>query len=64
MTELEQAEETIERLEEAVKLAYRKHVNQDDNIGWTELGDKLCDALCNSMGDAEFTEWNDKEKGL
>lgn len=42
---------------EALKLAYRKHWLNDDSIGWDELGDKLCDALCNAMGDKEFSLW-------
>ena len=42
---------------EALKLAYRKHWLNDDSIGWDELGDKLCDALCNAMGDREFSLW-------
>lgn len=46
-----------ERLVEALKLAYRKHWLNDDSIGWDELGDKLCDALCNAMGDKEFSLW-------
>lgn len=40
-----------------VKLAYQKHHLGDQNIGWEELGTRLCDALCNAMGDAEFQKW-------
>ena len=46
---------------EALKLAYRKHVNEDDSIGWTELGDALHDALCELIGDEEFVRWNEAE---
>ncbi|QOX81046.1 hypothetical protein FY034_18900 (plasmid) [Trichlorobacter lovleyi] len=42
---------------EAVKLAYRKHHLDDDMVGWSELSDKLCNALCNAMGDAGFQIW-------
>lgn len=39
------------------KLAYRKHHLDDQNVGWDELSDRLCDALCNVMGDARFQAW-------
>ncbi len=38
------------------KRTYRKHVCDDDSIGWDELGDELCDILCNVMGDDEFNK--------
>jgi hypothetical protein len=41
----------------ALKKAYRKHVQNDDRIGWNELGDVLCDALCEGIGDKGFQEW-------
>jgi len=41
----------------ACKLAYRKHWLDDDSIGWDELGDILCDAICNSIGDDAFQQW-------
>jgi len=41
----------------ACKLAYRKHHLGDDSIGWDELSDALCNALCNEMGDTEFQKW-------
>ena len=43
----------------ACKKAYRKHVSDDPSIGWDELGDILCDALCNAMGSDEFVKWNE-----
>ena len=44
---------------EACKMAYRKHVLDDDSIGWDELGDYLLNALCNYMGDGTFQSWMD-----
>ena len=46
----------------ACKLAYRKHVLNDDSIGWEELGDRLLDAICNEIGDDEFCKWSDFER--
>lgn len=46
---------------DACKLTYRKHVMNDPNIGWEELSDYLCDALCNEIGDAKFVVWADKQ---
>lgn len=40
-----------------LKMAYRKHCLGDESVGWNELGDRLCDALCNAMGDREFQKW-------
>ena len=48
---------------EALKTAYRKHVRGDEDIGWDELGDILCNALCNIMGDEAFQEWLAKQRG-
>jgi len=48
-----------EIIENTLKMAYRKHVRQEDVIGWDELGDRLHDALCALIGDEGFTEWND-----
>lgn len=41
----------------AIELAYRKHNLADDAIGWDELGDTLCDELCNFYGADVFTKW-------
>lgn len=41
----------------ACKLAYRKHVLNDDSIGWSELGDILLDAICNEIGDNGYQKW-------
>jgi hypothetical protein len=41
----------------ACQMAYRKHVLDDDSIGWDELGEVLKDALCNVMTDENFVEW-------
>ncbi len=42
---------------EACKLAYRKHHLNDDSIGWTELSNKLLNALCNAMTSEGFEIW-------
>lgn len=42
---------------EALKLAYRKHVLNDDSIGWDELGHYMQAALCNEMGDDGYQKW-------
>ena len=42
---------------EAVKMAYRKHHLSDARIGWDELDDALCNALCNEIGSNEFCDW-------
>lgn len=41
----------------ALKAAYRKHVQEDDRIGWQELSDTLIDALCACLGDRGFQAW-------
>jgi hypothetical protein len=42
---------------QALKKAYRKHVLNDDSIGWDELGDIMHDAISNDIGDDEFIKW-------
>jgi len=42
---------------EATKLAYRKHHLGDESVGWGELSEALCNALCNEMGDKGFQRW-------
>ena len=39
-----------------IKLSYRNWL-EDPDVAWGELGEQLCDGLCNSMGDKEFQEW-------
>lgn len=53
---IEEANEEMNLLD-ACKLAYRKHVLDDDSIGWDELGNCLLDALCNELGDDDYQEW-------
>ena len=48
----------------AVKMAYRKHLLNDESIGWGELSDVLQVALCNAMGDDEFIIWIESVKGI
>jgi hypothetical protein len=40
-----------------LKMAYRKHVRDDDEIGWDELADALANVLAQTMGDDKFCEW-------
>ena len=49
----------IQELENAVKVAYRKHHMNDDSIGWEELSDILFYALCNVLGDDGYQKWKD-----
>jgi lipid II:glycine glycyltransferase (peptidoglycan interpeptide bridge formation enzyme) len=51
------------RLIEALQAAYRKHVGNDDSIGWHELSDIMSCALPEVMGDAEFCAWVEKRIG-
>lgn len=48
------ARDNAEQLLFVVQMAYRKHACDDDSIGWEELQDRMCDVLCNVMGDIEF----------
>jgi hypothetical protein len=41
----------------ACQMAYRKHVLDDDSIGWDELGDRLQTVLSESLGDEAFQAW-------
>ena len=52
------APEVQTQMLEALKMAYRKHHVEDERIGWDELSDVLCDALCNAMGNREYIEWS------
>jgi len=45
----------------ACKKAYRKHVMDDPDIGWTEVGNELGEALAEVMGDVEFNQWSEKK---
>jgi chromosome segregation ATPase len=49
-------------LVEVLKKAYSKHQLDDPNISWSELGEMLHDALCNSLGDDGFIKWFDEYK--
>ena len=54
---IRQRDEIIQDLLEACQWAYRKHHLNDNNIGWSELSDRLLDALCNAMGNHGFDNW-------
>lgn len=50
--------ETVEQhLLPALQLVYRKHVLDDDRIGWQELGDVVMHAICEAIGDEAFQWW-------
>ena len=44
---------------DACQMAYRKHVLEDDGVGWIELSETLATALAEVMGDKAFDEWTD-----
>ena len=63
----ERLREQIIRDVEVIKKAYRKHVLNDESIGWSELGDELRDVLCEDLTDVGFQAWleecrNEKNK--
>lgn len=41
----------------ATKMAYRKHVLNDPNIGWDELSDVLLDTLCTVLEEDGYRAW-------
>lgn len=49
---------------EAVKMAYRKHHLGDDSIGWEELSNILCNAICNTIGNESYCQWVDSLEGV
>lgn len=50
--------DTERRLLAVVKLAYIKQQRPwSEAIGWEELGDRLCDEICNAIGNEDFCEW-------
>jgi hypothetical protein len=40
-----------------IQMAYRKHVLNDDRVGWDELADRLQTVICESLGDPAFQVW-------
>lgn len=48
-----------DRLLHACLCAYQKHVRGNENLGWDELDDILHNAICDSIGDKAFCEWNE-----
>ena len=43
----------------ALKCAYKKMTNPECELGWEEVTDMLCDAICNEIGDNAFCNWSD-----
>jgi len=54
---VENLEYKKERLLEALQSAFKKHVCNDDSIGWDELSDIMSCALPEAMGDPEYCEF-------
>ena len=50
-------ENEIKKLLELLKKAYRKHVLNDDTIGWNELGDEIHCVICDVWGDDNYQQW-------
>lgn len=46
----------IDFSEDALKMSYR-YMKGDTRIGSEELTNKLCDSICNLIGDDEFCNW-------
>ena len=44
----------------AVQMAHRKHVFDDQSVGWGELSEKLSDALSSVMGVEAYNTWIDE----
>lgn len=57
----EKSAEIYGPLLEACKNCYRKHVLEDENIGWESLGDQIGQALATVMGEEEYNKWMRKE---
>ena len=51
-----------DRLLHAVLCAYAKHHLDCEDIGWNQLGDILCHAICETIGDDAFCAWIDRIK--
>lgn len=48
---------------EALKVMYRKHVLNDESLGWDEVGDMMCNCLCNTMTDRGYQDWLESVSG-
>jgi len=46
-----------QRLLHACLCAYAKHSCDVEEIGWDELGDILCNAICEEIGDENYRKW-------
>lgn len=51
-----------DRLLHAVLCAYAKHNLDCEDIGWSQLGDLLHNAICNEIGDEACIAWSDQMK--
>lgn len=52
-------EPSNKNLLDVCQMAYRKHVLDDDGVGWDELSEALAAVLSSEMGDKEFINWLD-----
>jgi hypothetical protein len=48
-----------DRLLHACLCAYQKHHCGNEDIRWSELGDILHNAICETVGDDTFVAWNE-----
>lgn len=48
-----------EMLVDTLKRVWRKHVANDDNIGWDQLADEVGSTLAEVLGDKEFVAWTE-----
>jgi len=53
-------DEDSESLLRVAKKVYRKHVLDDPEVGWAEMGEDLRMVLCNVMGHEAFNKFVDE----
>ncbi len=51
--------ENKHRLLHAVLCVYAKHHLNRNEIGWNQLSDILCNAICEEIGDNDYCKWMD-----
>lgn len=55
----EKTDRDREMLVDTLKRVWRKHVANDDNIGWDQLADEIGSTLAEVLGDKEFVAWTE-----